>query len=901
MKPKTYIALMCVMSFLVGFGGAPNLHAQTDNYEVINQQQRVKLKEFINRRKAILQQPASPERDLQLKQEIQSHMDENKKLSLQKEAARRKTVSDLKQKWDKVESDWKKECARHDAEMKKIEKTPDGPERAAKIEAEKASHRAKSKEIAVERNVVHEGVVEQANREVVGGSKNVSNAAKQTAGTKVSDPNHRGMNGDFDAGGGYRTTEKMEKILNEMGVKNSAGGPVKVKNGVLETSSDFGMTVNADAAADRIGSAGHQAQVKQAAAHGETYVSETAGAVKSQTLKDHLATLDHSKKAMHGLNENPEALVGGSPEGQAMAKGALKAADQAKLAPETVEAIARQNGIKDPKNLMDKLAEIKAGKSTITNPEEAAKLQSAAKDILSASEKATKAKADAEVKQTETKIDELKSKGQTQEAQKLRDELADYRAKADVSKKELAHPEKSPVTSGPEPTKIRSSPAARGESAPRTGRTVSTEPVMGEPELKTTGGSKLISKAGLALGVYGIYEGYQTAKKEMEEKKQGEPKSIREWVSTKAELTGRTLWHGLGFGTMAEIGWKAGQESFEQYKKDIASGKVSKDSWGSYIWMKSRAVLGGLYQGAKAISYDAAKQTGTSLGEAGKEGTGLVKDLSQWAKDVRNEKRINEDRSKKVYDKLIKEGASPVGAQRAADGVKNGDFTEAKRLAKILEGKRAAKNQAIKKEKESESPEKVSTARERKKKAIKKEEKKKTSAPKSETDHELEMRGIVLEKLRAKGLPTGDALVDRLVSILEKSGMPALDAAINEMAGMQGVFTGSMAGEGILRITVQGEKVTGSFSGTETIEFTSGNQTTTTDAEEIHGTIQGDVDLSSGSLAMTMNGTSTPLSGGGAATPVSAKFSGSFTGKGYKGSVTVGTGETASWSISREG
>ena len=101
------------------------------------------------------------------------------------------------------------------------------------------------------------------------------------------------------------------------------------------------MTVNADAGLDKIGSAGHQAQVKMGAQHGETYVSETGQVTQSKPLKDHIATLDHTKKAMHGLNENPEALVGGSPEGQVMAKGTLKAATQADLPPEAVEAIAR--------------------------------------------------------------------------------------------------------------------------------------------------------------------------------------------------------------------------------------------------------------------------------------------------------------------------------------------------------------------------------------------------------------------------------------------------------------------------------------------------------------------------------------------------------------------------------
>jgi hypothetical protein len=699
-------------------------------YIVISRQQTAEEQLFTQRQEALRQQAANDQRDAALKQEYQKHLAESKELSLKKQAARREVIDDLKQKWNKVESSWNDERARHDSAVKEIEEMPEGPERAAKMEAEKAGHRAKSKEIAVERNVVHEGVIEQANREVAGGSDTTSGAAKQTAGTKVTDPNHRGMDGDFDAGGGYRTTEKVEKILNEIGVKSNTGGAVKMKNGVLETSGEFGMTVNADVGADKIGSAGHQAQVKMGAEHGETYVSETGGAVKSQPLKDHLATLDHTKKAMHGLNESPETLVGGSPEGQVMAKGALKAADQAGLPPETIEAIAKQNGIKDPGDLMDKLADIKSGRATITSPEEAAKLQSASRDILKASEASSKAKAEAEVKQTESKISEMESQGKTQEAQKLREELKDYRAKSDAQKEALTDLEKGHPAGEPEPAKSSSKTEAPAEPegkagsateptaktgnmpepiektgrvgfdeapAVRTGNTVETTPgVKAEPDPAAPGGGKVMRGAGLFVGIYGIYEGYQTASKEMTEQKKDEPKDASSWGANKAELVGRTLWHGLGFGSVAEIGKKAGEESYEQYKQDIADGKISKDSTSSYAWMKTRAVLSGLYQTGKAVTYDAAKQAGTGLGESINEGSGLVKDAYGWFKGASDENAVNEDRSKQVYDSLIKKGASPVGAQKAADAVQNGDFTEAKRLNKILEGKLAEKNAATK-------------------------------------------------------------------------------------------------------------------------------------------------------------------------------------------------------------
>ena len=752
-----HAAGLCLFAWVCGItpGFSQNGGSQV-TYESITSNKNAELEKFINRKKALEQQPAGKQRDLQVKQEIQRHLAETKKLSVQEQSLRTKTVSDLKNKWNNVEKDWKAECDRHNATQKELENLPEGPERTAKIEAEAANHRATSKKIAVDRNVVHEGVMEQANREVTGGSKGVSNELKQTAGTKVNDPNHRGMNGDCDAGGGYRTTEKAEKILNEMGVKNPAGEPVKIKNGVLETSGDFGMTVNADPGLDRVGSSGHQAQVKQAAAHGETYVSEQAGAVKSQTLKDHLATLDHTKKANHGLNENPESLVGQSPEAQAMAKGAAKAAAQADLPQETLDAIARQNGFKDSEAMLDKMAEIKTGNGTIKNTEEAAKIQKTARDLIDASATTTKTKADAQIEETKMKATELEAQGKMAEAQELRNEVADYTAKAKASTESLANTEKTGAVGGKEPevaaegngakpadgtkpnepnktTAATEKPAAGAGKDPvptsespagkKPGTTPATEPATAAegagpklkvpnepvtkpgsipdtvPEAPKAFGGKLMQGAGWLLGAYGIYEGYFTACAEIEAEKKEESKSnkTRSWTLDKIELAGRTLWHGLGFGGMAEVGANAGKDSYAQYQKDIAEGKVSPDSWISYGWMKTRSVLGGFYGGAKAMTYDVVNKTGETLGVLGGETEEGGYALSDWYKNVQYEKQNAAWKSQKVYDTLIKNGASTVGAQLAADGVLQGDFTEAKRLSKILDAKQAAKLAATQK------------------------------------------------------------------------------------------------------------------------------------------------------------------------------------------------------------
>ncbi|WP_395746730.1 hypothetical protein [Prosthecobacter sp.] len=865
-----------VLGGAAAFAQTGEVMVSFDSMEAAQQAER---EGFQQRRQALQQQPASPQRDAQMREEIVRHQTESKRLSMQQQAARKEVIADLKQKWNSVESDWRNECARHEAAQNRIDKMREGPAKTAEVELENATHRSTSKEIATQRNAVHEGVLKQANRDVMGGTSNASNSVKQTAGTTITDPNHRGMNGDFDAGGGYRTTEKVGKILNEMGVQGPKGGPVKMTGGVLETSPEFGMTVNAAPGTDRIGSAGHQAQVNTGAQHGETYVSETGGSLKPGALKDHVATMDHAKKAMHGLNEAPETLVGGAPEGQMMAKGALKAANQAGLNPETVQTIAKQNGVKNPEDILDKLAEIKTGRSSIANADEAAKLQKTTRDILNAAEAKTKTAAEAEVRQTQTKINDLEAKGLKAEAQQARNELADYNAKAKATTEAVRAPNE-PVTKPGSPSEPVTKPGG-------------TQAAAGEAEVKPTTGGRLMKGAGLALGAYGIYEGYKTAKEEMEVKKQGEPSGALGWTKDKAELAGRTLWHGLGFGSMADIGTKAGKEAFDQYQKDIAAGKISPDAWKPYLEMKGKAVLGGLFGGVKAITYDAAKQSGTNLGNAIGEGLGAGKGLLDQLKSARDEKATNEARSKEIYDKLIKNGASPVGAQRAADGVKNGDFTEAKRLNKVLEGKKAARLAAA----AEAEPGTLSYRHHQKKLEIRKEANKQNlQTAQTGTEDEQKQLELVTARLRGANLPVNDVLVNRCLAALKDGGEKALAAAIQEFVSMEGTFAGRVTMPdktgATLRITIKGGRVTGTFS-----QHTANNLGAVSTTRTINAQVAGKMDLGSGAIEMQAKGNITATATVDKKTQTHSMegtwtLRGSFNGDGYKGSTEM------PWSVS---
>ena len=848
--------------------------ATLSSLESIDAARRAQEQAFLKRKAALEKMPPGQNRDALMRQEILKHQAELKRLSMTRAELRGKNIEGLKKEWRKIDSDWKVECTRHDARVKQLENMPAGAQKDAAIAAEKANHLNRSKSLAVKRNAVHEGVLKQANVDAHGGTSTTSAPVKQTAGTRINSPNHRGINGDFDAGGGFRTTEKVEKILQEMGVKGPGGKPVKMKAGVLETAPEFGMTVNAKPGADAVGSAGHQAQTKMSASHKETYISETGG-VSSKPLKDHLATLDHSKKAMSGMKENPGSLVGGSPKGQELAKGTIKAAAQADLPPETVTKIAKQRGLKDPESVLDKLAEIKAGRAQIKDADEAAKLQKIAEDILNASQAKTKAKADAYANNTKTKIGELEAAGQRAQANKLRKELTDFKIKSQAASEALAGAE----------TSVGGNTRVSGAN-------------KNEPKPATKG--SMMKAAGWMLGAYGIYEGYNTAWAEMQTKKEADPTGQMSWGREKAELAAKTLWHGLGFGAASEFGSKAGKEAYEQYKKDIADGKISADSWSSYFGMKSKAVLGGLAGAVNGITFDAAWQSGTSIGEASKEGVGLGKDVMDWIKDSRAEGATNDERSKLIYEKLKEKGASVVGAKRAADAVKRGDYSEAKRLNGILEAKRKEAEEA------QEPHPRPKTWLERKRWKEKKLEREKlkqaevAKTPKKEeeeTDEDKKRRETVISVLKARGLPGNDSLIDHLSRILEKDGMEGLESSLKEVAAMQGQFKGSLGGVGKLVLIVRGQTV----SGTWVDSVQSGEYTST-----VRGQITGMVDILSAKISMTMKRSATVTGGD----PKYAKFmpppkvytekmTGSFTGKGYAGKVYSSNGKTGPWSASR--
>ncbi|MEK7678950.1 MAG: hypothetical protein AAB356_02040, partial [Deltaproteobacteria bacterium] len=330
-------------------------------------------------------------------------------------------LSQYGRKWDEIKTNWGSELDRHNKTMEDLNKMPPGPKRDGLINQEMAGHREASQDMARQRQEIHDKVIQEANRRTGGGQqapdgRNVPEA-RQTEGTKVTDPKHRGMPGDTDAGGTSFQADKVKKVLDDMGIK----APIKTTPSTVEVGDDFNFTVNKEGKLGRPGSGAHQTQVHVDARNKETYVSE--GMNKTQAGRDHVQVQDHMKKAMGGLKSSPEDLARNPDTARDMVKGTSKTMDH--LSDAEISEIMKKNNISGtPQDFRDRMKAIKEGRAPVT-PENAAQLQQASRDVFDKAGQKTKAKADHDVAATREKINQLEKTGAKQEAQKLREDLVD--------------------------------------------------------------------------------------------------------------------------------------------------------------------------------------------------------------------------------------------------------------------------------------------------------------------------------------------------------------------------------------------------------------------------------------------------------------------------------------------
>lgn len=280
---------------------------------------------------------------------------------------------------------------------------------------EMARHTKRSHDLAGQRNDIQEVLIKETNARVKNSKGQVSGQLNDTAGTKFGEKGYRGMAGDRDMGGGSNTTQKVEDVLQEMGLYNpdpSKKSIVEVnsKAGTLEIKGDFDLTINKSGMQAKAGTQYHQIQVEIDARNPETYVSESMKTrsdgklVKQQVGTEYVEVQDHRKKASKGLAADGDSLIKEPGKMQGMAKGTKKTLDMGRVNDDALEQILKQNGIKDnPVEFKKKLQAVKEGTLSITDAHQAERMRRASEDVFAATEQVT-------LRQTKKDIVDLRAK-----------------------------------------------------------------------------------------------------------------------------------------------------------------------------------------------------------------------------------------------------------------------------------------------------------------------------------------------------------------------------------------------------------------------------------------------------------------------------------------------------------
>ena len=504
-----------------------------------------------------------------------------------------------------------------------------------------------------------------------------------------------------------------------MGIK----AKVKTTASTVEIGDGMNMTINKEGALGRPGTAAHQTQVVADAHNKETYVSETMKkggfGEPDQPGRDYVAVQDHKKKAMAGLNGDPQGIASADPHTAAktqesmqdMVKGTNKTMEH--LTDDELAGIMRKNGIQgDPQDFRQRMTDMKEGRTKIT-PDAAAEVQGASRDVFETAEAKTRAKANAEMAEARGRAAELEAAGRKAEAQRVREQLVDSQAKinettrANAEKaqgyrpdgpdgaakpapevaetpKAGAEPDSAPRADGPEGAAakpepkpgpkvtetVKPAPAEPGKpgpsETPRTGVEPEAGPRAEGPE--GAGGGKLGKAAevvGKGMVAVDIFAGAQDAKQAIVE---GDMKKLRETgIQTADGLVGAPLATGtmikerLGANreeagrAWEEAGASAEAAAEQAMRVDLRKGGYSKEDVERIMDARSRGDDGPL-KGAY-------QRLGKEIPDASKEAPTLGDALVTYGEEVKeNTKEVAAgmaDRGKKAGT-FVKETAQDL-------------------------------------------------------------------------------------------------------------------------------------------------------------------------------------------------------------------------------------------------
>lgn len=363
-------------------------------------------------------------------------------VSLLPRTALAEDLSQYGQEWENVKQDLGDARSAHDAKLQEIKKNnPPGQQRDALMEAENANFRAKNQELGARRDKIHQKVIEEVNKRTAGGKTDASGEMKATKGTKPGDKGFRGTDGgDLDTGSGSRTADKVQDVLDDMGIKVKG----QSRGGTIEFGDDFNLTVNKQGKMGRPGSAAHQTQVGVDARNPETFVSEGMG--KDQVGRKAVEVQDNIKKGRGAYDANPQEVAKNPEMQQKMAKSTKKIMDTQTLSDAEIGDALKQSGSKETvqqfKDRMERIKEGRAKPGDMT-PENVESTQKACKKIAENASNKSGTQAQQDLKVQEQKIRDLEAKGDPaskRQAQQMREELVDSRERITQTKKANTEP-----------------------------------------------------------------------------------------------------------------------------------------------------------------------------------------------------------------------------------------------------------------------------------------------------------------------------------------------------------------------------------------------------------------------------------------------------------------------------
>ncbi len=267
-------------------------------------------------------------------------------------------------------------------------------------------------------------------------------AIKQDSnGRPLINPGHRGHSGDTDVEAGARTADArtIRKILEQKGLRHipvdDHPGYVSIGEGrhginltINKTGEPFGPE----------GSSAHETKIQVDAESRETYVHVSMD--HDQPGRSYVAVQDHKKKALEGLMMDPGALVDGrhSEALQGMAKGTLKAMNEARLSNRELRKIIEKHRLREtPQSLRAKLARLKEGQAIAPdgvglNRKNIGAYQQASRDILAAAERRSRQQKEGEFAKAESLVKKLQASSVPEDRQKaieMKKKLIDSRVR----------------------------------------------------------------------------------------------------------------------------------------------------------------------------------------------------------------------------------------------------------------------------------------------------------------------------------------------------------------------------------------------------------------------------------------------------------------------------------------